>query len=120
VKGSIGPGSWRKPKIMLLHSLKRREFVILLPTVGPTTDVVFLARMVQAREWIDLELLLRTLKELHVRPLILSMPIPGKFWEHWGVSWSACQVYYNSVCKMARRHNCSLADFADHETDTNY
>ena len=88
--------------------------------VGRTNDAAFLERIAQAHEWIDLELLLRTLTELHVRPLILSMPIPGEFWERCGISRSARQVYYDKVREIAQRHDCLLADFADHDGDADF
>jgi len=88
--------------------------------IGPTTDAAFLARLGQAHEWIDLELLLRTLTELHVRPLLLSMPIPGVFWEQCGISRSARQVYYDKIRGIAQRYNCTLADFSDHDGDADF
>jgi D-alanine transfer protein len=91
-----------------------------VPTIGPTTDAFFLARMARARESIDLNLLLRTLTQLHVRPLILSMPIPGSFWQRWGVSCSARRVHYDRVREIAKRYNCSLVDFADYDGDTDF
>jgi D-alanine transfer protein len=88
--------------------------------IGHTSDAAFLARIAQAHEWIDLELLLRTLTKLHVRPLILSMPIPGEFWERCGISRSARQVYYDKVRVVAQRYNCALADFSDHDGDADF
>jgi D-alanine transfer protein len=76
--------------------------------------------MARARESIDLNLLLRTLTQLHVRPLILSMPIPGSFWQRWGVSYSARRVHYDRVREIAKRYNCSLVDFADYDGDTDF
>ncbi len=90
------------------------------PPIGPTTDAAFLARLAEAHEWIDLELLLRTLAELHVRPVLLSMPIPGEFWEQCGVSWTARQAYYDKVRAVAQRYNCALADFTDHDGDADF
>jgi D-alanine transfer protein len=89
-------------------------------TVGHTDDAAFLGRLAQAHEWTDLDLLLRTLRELHVQPLILSMPIPGVFFEQCGVSRSAREVYYNKIRAIAQRYSCSLADFADHDGDDDF
>ena len=38
-----------------------------------------------AHEWIDFELLLRGLNELGARPLLLSIPIDGRYFEQFGV-----------------------------------
>jgi D-alanine transfer protein len=48
------------------------------------------------------------------------MPIPGTFWEQCGVSWSSRQAYYNKVRFLARRYNCPVADFADHDGDADF
>ena len=48
------------------------------------------------------------------------MPIPGEFWERCGISRSARQVYYDKVREIAQRHDCLLADFADHDGDADF
>jgi D-alanine transfer protein len=88
--------------------------------IGHISDSIFLTRMTQAHEWIDLELLLRTLAQLHAQPLLINMPIPGVFWEQCGVSWSARQVYYNKVRSLAQRYDCPVADFAAHDGDADF
>src|SRR4029077_8597316 len=53
--------------------------------------------------WIDLELLLRSLATVHARPLILSMPIAGDFYDHAGVSLSAREDYYAKLRSLVHR-----------------
>jgi D-alanine transfer protein len=88
--------------------------------IGYISDPIFLARMGQAHEWIDLELLLRTMTELQAQPLLINMPIPGVFWEKCGVSFSSREAYYNKVRSLAQRYNCPVADFADHDGDDDF
>src|SRR5438094_248346 len=48
-------------------------------------DVGFRYGVNVSPSWIDLELLLRTLASVHARPLLLSMPIAGEFYDHAGI-----------------------------------
>jgi D-alanine transfer protein len=80
-------------------------------------DAAFRARIAAASEWIDLELLLRTLTELRAKPLILSMPIDGTLYDARGVSRSARQVYYDRMSELAQRYHFPLLQFEDHDAD---
>jgi D-alanine transfer protein len=70
-----------------------------------------------SRTWIDLELLLRALAEVHARPLILSMPIPGDFYDHAGVSRSARDAYYTKLRALVQRYHFQVAEFEEHDED---
>jgi len=80
-------------------------------------DAAFRARIAAASEWIDLELLFRTLTELRAKPLILSMPIDGTLYDARGVSRSARQVYYDRMSELAQRYHFPLLQFEDHDAD---
>lgn len=67
--------------------------------------------------WIDLELLLRALTEVHARPLILSMPIGGDFYDHAGVSRSAREAYYTKLRALVQRYHFAVAEFEEHDED---
>ena len=89
-----------------------------LDTIHPAKDATFRARVATASEWIDLELLFRTLIELRVRPLILSMPIDA--YAARGVSRSAREVYYDRLRDLARRYHLPLIEFEDHDADPTF
>jgi D-alanine transfer protein len=55
-------------------------------------------------EWNDLELLLRVLAWVQARPLILSMPIGGSFYDHAGISRSAREDYYAKLRALVQRY----------------
>jgi D-alanine transfer protein len=80
-------------------------------------DVAFRARMNAAPGWTDLELLLRTLASVHARPLLLSMPLDGRYYDQIGVSRSAREGFYNKLRVLAQRHNVPLIEFRDHDND---
>jgi D-alanine transfer protein len=80
-------------------------------------DAWFRTRMNEAREWGDFELLLRTLTEIHARPLLISMPIHGAFYDANGISPSARQDYYDKIQTVARRYHFALVEFQEHDED---
>jgi hypothetical protein len=65
--------------------------------------------------WINLELLLRTLASVHARPLVLSMPIPGDFYDQKGVSRSAREAYYVKLRTLVQSYHFPLIEFEEHD-----
>ena len=80
-------------------------------------DVGFRSGVNASPIWIDLELLLRALTQVHARPLILSMPIGGDFYDHAGVSRSAREAYYTKLRALVQRYHFAVADFEEHDED---
>jgi D-alanine transfer protein len=80
-------------------------------------DAAFLARMDAAREWIDFELLLRVLSEIHARPLLLSMPINGALFDYGDISRPAHETYYKKIRVLAQRYDFPLIEFEEHDND---
>lgn len=83
-------------------------------------NAAFVDRINAAREWIDLDLLLRGLTELKAQPLITSMPIAGAYYDLTGVSRRARQVYYDRMRELVSRYHVPIVDFQDHDTDTDF
>ena len=80
-------------------------------------DSRFRNRMNAAPEWGDLELLLRALAKVHARPLLLSMPMDGRFYDQQGYSRLARENYYQKMRALAQRYNFMLIEFEDHDED---
>jgi D-alanine transfer protein len=80
-------------------------------------DMAFRSGVNSSPAWTDLELLLRALTEVHARPLILSMPISGTFYDHAGVSHNAREIYYIKLRALEQRYHVMAADFEDHDED---
>jgi D-alanine transfer protein len=87
-------------------------------TVASRSGASFCQRLDEAREWVDLELLLRVLTELHAQPLLLSMPMDGPFYDKAGVSRSVRECYYRKIRGLAKRYNFALVDFEQHDEDS--
>jgi D-alanine transfer protein len=84
------------------------------------SDEEFLRTLRETQEWIDLELLLRVLTEYGARPLLLSMPIHGRWYDHCGVSYDARRAYYRELRDIGARYHAPVVDFADHDADRTF
>jgi D-alanine transfer protein len=73
-----------------------------------------------AHEWTDFELLLRGLNELGARPLLLSMPMNGLYFDRFGVGRETRDLYYKRICALARKHRMPLIDFEEHDEDEDF
>jgi D-alanine transfer protein len=91
-----------------------------LDAIRSAGDAAFHARIAAAGEWIDLELLFRTVTELGAQPLILSMPLDSTRHEVRSASRSARQVYYERMSQLAQRYHFPLIQFEDHDADPDF
>jgi D-alanine transfer protein len=67
--------------------------------------------------WTDLKLLLRTLASVHARPLLLSMPFDGQFYDRTGVSRYARESYYKRLRALTQQYHFPLVEFTNHDED---
>ncbi len=82
------------------------------------TGAKYIAGMQQSDEWLDLEILLKTLTELGAQPLLLSRPINGTYFSALGVTAQARQTtYYDRLRQLAQRYAVPVVDFQDHDMD---
>lgn len=83
-------------------------------------DEAFLHTLKHAPEWGDLELLLRTLHELGAKPLVLSVPMNGTFFDAVNVSAAARHQYYERLRKLTTAYGAAEIDFEEHEHDKQF
>lgn len=83
-------------------------------------DKVFMQTIAKAREWTDVELLMRTMKELKADPLLLSMPVEDIRLEVYGVSPEARSAYEQQLAALAQKYNFPLLDFHEYQNDPNF
>jgi D-alanine transfer protein len=81
------------------------------------SDDWFIKKLNQSNEWRDLELLFRVMTEIHARPLLLSMPLDGEFYDEAGISRSARECYYRKLRALAQQYDFALAEFEQHDED---
>ena len=80
-------------------------------------DAGFLYGVKASPAWIDLDLLLRCLASVHARPLILSMPLGGHFYDHAGVSRSARDEFYKKLPALVEQYHFPVVEFQEHDDD---
>jgi D-alanine transfer protein len=80
-------------------------------------DIGFLSGVKASPTWIDLDLLLRCLTTVHARPLILSMPLAGDFYDHAGISRSARDEFYKKLPALVQQYHFPVIDFQEHDDD---
>lgn len=80
-------------------------------------DLEFRNNLNASSGWIDLELLLRTLASVHARPLLLSMPLAGDFYDKRGISRSARENYYVKLRALVQRYHFAVVAFEGHDED---
>jgi len=75
----------------------------------------------RASEWGSLELVIEALKQLGARPLLLSMPIAGGFFDRHGISREMRhELYYGRLQRLAERYGMPLVDFEDEDEDPGF
>jgi D-alanine transfer protein len=80
-------------------------------------DTGFLNGVKSSPAWTDLDLLLRCLATVHARPLILSMPLGGHFYDHAGISRSARDEFYKKLPALVGQYHFPVVEFQEHDED---
>jgi D-alanine transfer protein len=101
-----------------LVQAKRNYALRVRPKVSH--DKAFIATVSRAKEWTDVELLMRTLKELRANPLFLSMPIEDVRLEAAGLTPDARNAFVGRLDGLARRYKIPLLAFREHEKDPGF
>lgn len=81
------------------------------------SEYAFLKDMQTTQEWVDLEILLRTLKELGAQPLVMSRPFNGAFWDTQGITAQDRSVYYDKLANLVQSFQFPLVEFRNHDED---
>nr|WP_317283267.1 D-alanyl-lipoteichoic acid biosynthesis protein DltD [uncultured Sellimonas sp.] len=66
-------------------------------------------------EYDDLKCFLEVCRELEIKPLLVSLPVNGYWYDHTGFPKKARQEYYSNIRKIASEYGASLADFSNQE-----
>jgi len=102
-------------------SVKRKEVAFRrakrVKDRSPNPTSTFVQTVDKAREWTDIELLMRTFQELGAKPLLLSMPVEDIRLEVYGVSAEVRSEYLRKLDKLAADFHAPLLDFRDHQND---
>ncbi len=80
----------------------------------------FRETMLQSTEWGDLDLLLETLDQLRLDPLILCMPPNGDYLQRQGVARQTLDLFEQRLREHVGRHGMRLVAFEDHIDDRRF
>jgi D-alanine transfer protein len=84
------------------------------------TDKDFLRMLQESKEWVDLDILLRGLKELGADPVVVAPPIHGPWYDHSGITYHARLAFYEKLRAATERHQVPVYDFAEHDNDRTF
>ncbi len=87
---------------------------------GSRSDAEFQATVNSSREWADLDLLLRTLREVGADPLIILAPVNGAYFDYVGVSPEARAALYKRLHAAAAPYGIPVVTFEDHDEDRTF
>ena len=96
---------------------KQLEEMFAQPVAPGSKDSEFLDDLELAKEWEDLDLVLRVLRDMGAEPLILSRPMNVPLWERIGVSEQAQNAYYTKLHSVIDPYGIPLMDFKEHDND---
>jgi D-alanine transfer protein len=80
----------------------------------------FIQKLRQSTEWTDLVLLMRVLRELGARPLIVSPPLAGAYFDHLGVSRQARSDFYQKFRRLIEPYRVPVVDFANQDESRSF
>jgi D-alanine transfer protein len=89
----------------------------VLSRKGTLDDSTFVRGMEHAPDWDDLDLLLTTLRVLGARPLILTSPLKGAYWDYLGVSASARNLMYRRFDSTTTAFHIPARSFSERDGD---
>jgi D-alanine transfer protein len=108
----------RAERISRLVAGKRTRKTPAQPSPDLTReDDKFLQTVRQSPVWTDVDLLMRGLVELGARPLILSQPLAGPYFDRLGVHQSVRDAFYGRFHEVTQPYGVPVVDFADHDED---
>ncbi len=73
--------------------------------------------MLRSKEWTDLELELRVLRELGAQPFVYTLPMPGTYDDFTSLSYSARRSYYSEYAGVASAAGVPWLTFQEHDGD---
>ncbi len=88
--------------------------------LGGKKGTPFPVMLENSDEWSHLDLLLRTMRELGVKPLIISIPINATSFAKAGVKPADRELYYAMLRDKLRPYHFPFATFEKHETDPGF
>lgn len=90
------------------------------PIAGKSREEVFRECLERGAEWDEFELLLRGLRELHMKTLVLCMPPQQTYYTRTGVSPKALALFSEKIRAVSARWGAEAETFDDHTDDLRF
>jgi D-alanine transfer protein len=87
---------------------------------GVDAEGGFVSGLAHHAEWPDLDLLLRTARELGAEPIVLGIPVNGPFFDQLGIGAAARRRYYEALDAACARWTVPIVDFRSYENDLKF
>ncbi|MRQ35814.1 D-alanyl-lipoteichoic acid biosynthesis protein DltD, partial [Bacillus anthracis] len=71
----------------------------------------------ESPEYDDLQIVLNIFKEKNVKPLFISVPVNGPWYDYAGFPKERREVYYKKVREQVEKAGYPVVDFSGHEYD---
>lgn len=71
----------------------------------------------ESPEYKDFQLVMDVLKDAGAKPLFVSIPVNGYWYDYNGYSKERRQQYYEKMAQLLKDANVDYVDFTDHEYD---
>lgn len=68
-----------------------------------------------SKEYDDFKLFLKVCKEVKIKPLIISVPVNGRWYDWTGFPKKDREQYYQNIRNICKENDVALADFSDRE-----
>lgn len=81
------------------------------------SDRKFIESLRDDSDWVDLQLLIRGIREWGAEPLLVSVPLKGTYYDYWGVSPRARQAYYQKLRSVVEPLDVTLVTFEGNDAD---
>ncbi|MFL0249250.1 D-alanyl-lipoteichoic acid biosynthesis protein DltD [Clostridium neuense] len=73
------------------------------------------SKLVNSKEYGDLDLLLKVCKANNIKPLFILMPVNAKYYDYSGIDKSTRDAYFQKTKKIIASHGFDVVDFQSHE-----
>ena len=83
-------------------------------------EITNLKNISTTKEWEDFEIMLEVLRQNGAKPLVLAMPVNGRYFATLGAEKRAWEIYYTNLRKAARHYGFPLYDFEEYENDPRF
>jgi hypothetical protein len=90
------------------------------PAPGGEFAQELIAQIDPSREWTDFTIMLDTLVKLGAKPLVISIPMDGTFYDKHKVGRSTRDHYYVRLREICEKRGVPVEEFLDHDRDPGF